>query len=105
MSEPSNGQRRHFTAEQKFRIVKEALTTDTSIADICRKYEIRDNVFYRWQQQFFDAALESFQNGKSGPTKAEQYKISKLELENQRMKNVIAEITAENIDFKKSLGE
>jgi hypothetical protein len=30
-------------------------------------------------------------------------KVEKLESENQRMKNVIAEITAENLDLKKAL--
>jgi hypothetical protein len=35
----------------------------------------------------------------------EDRRIAKLATENQRMKNVIAEITAENLDLKKTLSD
>ncbi len=39
--------------------------------------------------------------GKTG----QEHKVERLESENQRMKNVIAEITAENLDLKKTLSD
>jgi transposase-like protein len=87
------------------KIVKEALTTDTGVSGVCKKYGISTSLFYQWQERFFEGALESFQRGRSGPSSAEQRKIESQAKELDRMKSVIAEITAENIDFKKKLGE
>lgn len=99
-------QRRHFTPEQKFKIVKEALTTDTSIADVCKKYGVVPSQFYRWQESFFEGALSGLERRKNGPvSSAEQRKIEQLEKDNRRMKDVIAEITSENITIKKRIGE
>lgn len=99
-------QRRTFTAEQKFKIVKEALTTDTTIADICKKYDVVVSQYYRWQDAFFEGALNGLERKKSGSVSTvEQRKISQLENDNRRMKDVIAEITSENITIKKRIGE
>jgi transposase len=97
--------RKNYTAEQKFKIVKEALTTDISVSDLCRKYSIHPNNFYNWQKAFFDGALEGFSNKRGRPETASNKKIDDLERSNSRMKDVIAEITAENIELKKNLSE
>lgn len=98
--------RRTFTPEQKFKIVKEALTTDTTIADVCKKYDVVVSQFYRWQDAFFEGALSGLERKKNGPTStAEQRKIDQLENDNRRMKDVIAEIAAENVTIKKRIGE
>jgi transposase len=99
-------QRRRYTHEQKFQIVKEALTTDTTIADVCKKYAVVPSQFYRWQEDFFEGALNGLERKKSGPAfTAEKRKVEQLEKDNQRMKDVIAEITSENITIKKRIGE
>jgi len=94
-----------YTPEQKVRIVKEALTTDLGVSGVCRKYGISSGLFYKWQEKFFEGALEGFRQGKGGPSSAELRKMEAQAKEIDRMKSVIAEITAENIDFKKKLGE
>lgn len=96
---------RQFKAEQKFKVVKEALTTDMGISGVCRKYDISTGLYYKWQEKFFSGALAGFESKGSGPTKIELRELSKVEAQNTRMKNVIAEITAENIELKKNLGE
>jgi transposase-like protein len=99
-------QRRKFTPDQKFKIVKEALTTDTTIADVCKKYDVVVSQFYRWQDAFFEGALNGLERKKSGPVStSEQRKIEQLEKDNLRMKDVIAEIASENITIKKRIGE
>lgn len=101
-----NEQRRRFTAEQKFKIVKEALTTDTTIADVCKKHGVVASQFYRWQDTFFEGALNGLERKKSGPVLSlEKRQINQLENDNRRMKDVIAEITSENITIKKRIGE
>ncbi|HOT32800.1 MAG TPA: transposase [Petrotogaceae bacterium] len=97
--------RRRYSPEQKFKIIKEQLTTKTSISQICEKYDISATNFYRWQDEFFEGALQGLQRAKDGPTKAELRKIEALEKDNNRMKDVISEIISENIIFKKKLGE
>jgi transposase-like protein len=103
-SSENNTTRKYLTADQKFKIVKEHLTTKTPISEICKKYEITPTSFYGWQEKFFKGALEGFTKGKDGPTKAELRKIEELESQNNRMKNVISEIISENIDLKKTNG-
>ncbi len=97
--------RRKFTPDQKFKIIKEQMTTRTSVSDICKKYDISSANFYKWQDKFLKAALEGFKKSNEGPTKAELRKIEELEKKNARMQSVITEIVQENIDLKKSLGE
>ena len=96
--------RKYLTADQKFKIVKEHLTTKTPISEICKKYDITPTSFYGCQEKFFKGALEGFSKGKDSPTKAELRKIEELESQNNRMKNVIAEVISENIDLKKTSG-
>ena len=37
------------TKEEKARIVMEALSGGTSIAEICRRYNIASSAFYKWR--------------------------------------------------------
>ncbi|MCL4412206.1 MAG: transposase [Candidatus Thermoplasmatota archaeon] len=37
------------TKEEKARIVMEALTGSTSIAEICRGYNVTSSAFYKWR--------------------------------------------------------
>lgn len=105
MAEGKNGDRRQFAPEQKVKIVKEALTTDLGVSGVCRKYGISSSLFYQWQERFFEGALEGMKRAKHGASSAEQRKLDEQARQLDRMKSVIAEITAENIDFKKKLGD
>jgi len=61
-------------------------------------------LYYKWQERFFAGALEGFKQGKDGPSRSEQRKLEEQSQKIDRMKDVIAEITAENIALKKHLG-
>lgn len=104
MEQNQDKPRRHLTPDQKFKIVKEQMTTKTSITDICKKYDIVPSLFYKWQDKFLKSALEGFKKSDEGPTKAELRKIDELEKKNTRMQSVITEIVQENIELKKNLG-
>ena len=43
--------RRHFSAEDKIRIVLEGLRGEDSIAELCRPEGITQNLYYRWWSQ------------------------------------------------------
>jgi transposase-like protein len=47
--------RRHFSAEEKIRIVLEGLRGEDSIAELCRKEGIAQNLYYRWSKEFLEA--------------------------------------------------
>lgn len=94
--------RRKWTSAQKLRIVLETLQSDGKVAQICRREGISPNQVYNWRKHLMGSAEAIFarkSNGQPDP------KVEKLETENQRMKNVIAEITAENLDLKKTLSD
>lgn len=104
MSEEQNqANRKRFSSEEKFKIIKEHLTTKTAISELCRKYGMTPASFYAWQEQFFEAALTGFDR-KRGPkesTAKSDEREQAMEAEIHRMREVIAEITAENVAFKK----
>ncbi len=47
--------RRQYSAEEKFRIVLEGLHGESSIAELCRKEGINQNLYYRWSKEFLEA--------------------------------------------------
>jgi transposase len=92
--------RRNWTPEQKLRIVLESLQSDSQVAEICRREGLSPNMIYKWRQQLMGSAQAVFAD-KRGQRKGEDPKIARLSADNQKMKDVIAEITAENIVLKK----
>jgi hypothetical protein len=44
--------RKFLTPDQKFKILKEQMMMKTSVAGICKKYDIVPSAFYRYQEQF-----------------------------------------------------
>ena len=47
--------RRHFSAEEKIRIVLDGLRGEDSIAELCRQEGIAQNLYYRWSKEFLEA--------------------------------------------------
>ena len=95
--------RKRFSSEEKFKIVKEHLTTRTPISELAKKYGMTPQSFYGWQEQFFNAALAGFDR-KRGPKESSSKSDEReqaLVAEVNRMRDVITEITAENVAFKK----
>ncbi len=95
MSKPKH---RRWTADQKLKIVLETLQSDRKLAEICRREGISPTQVYQWRRQLLASAEAVFGRRKH---KGEDRQMAKLATENQRMKNVVAEITAENLDLKK----
>ncbi len=47
--------RRHFSAEDKIRIVLDGLRGEDSIAELCRKEGIAQSLYYTWSKEFMEA--------------------------------------------------
>jgi len=97
--------RRLYTPEQKFKIVKEHLTTKSGVTETCKKHGISSANFYRWLEEFYSGAQERLKNGKQEAGAAELRKIEELTRQNDRFKTVIAEMSHEVVTLKKMLGE
>jgi transposase len=98
-----NGRRRRFTAKEKLAILEEGRQTGASVSEVCRRHGITSGQYYQWEKLAREAILERF--GESGRKKQKASgKEVRLEAEIWRLKSVIAEITAENLDMKKNFG-
>src|SRR6266436_499487 len=51
--------RRQFSAEEKIRIVLSGLRGEDSIAELCRREGIVENLYYRWSKEFFGSWQET----------------------------------------------
>jgi transposase len=104
-----SNKRKKFTAEEKVRILRLHLIEKRPISDICSETGLNPNIFYRWQQQFFENGVFAFEKAAGGQKDSQARKV---EQENARLKaklahkdEVIAEIMASHVELKKSLGE
>ena len=93
--------RRKFSSEEKIRIVVEGLRGETSIAELCRKEGIAQNLYYRWSKDF----LESGKKRLDGDTmrEANTTEVQSLRKENAQLKEVVAELLLNNRMLKKSM--
>lgn len=99
----SSKERRRWTPERKLRLVVEALQSEGKIAELCRREGLAPNLIYGWRKKLFASAPAVFTPRKEGSV--EDRRLEKLQAENLRMKSVIAEITAENLELKKTLSD
>jgi len=98
-----NGGRRRYGAKEKLKVLEEVRQTGATVSEVCRRHGISTGQYYQWEKQAREAALERFQEGKRKGDRGE-LRVQRLESENLRLKAVIAEITAENLELKKSFG-
>lgn len=52
--------RRRFTAEFKAEVVLEALSGESSQAELCRRYNLSEDQLSKWKQQFLENAASVF---------------------------------------------
>ena len=93
--------RRKFSAEEKIRIVLEGLRGEASIAELCRREGIVSNLYYRWSKDFLEAGKKRLQ----GDTvrEASSSEVTELRLENEQLKQLVAELSLKARLLKKSL--
>jgi transposase len=93
--------RKKYSVEEKIRIVLEGLRGESTVAELCRREGINQNLYYRWSKEFFDAGKERL----SGNTKrqAGSSEVQDLRKENEQLKQLVAELALKNKVLKKSL--
>jgi len=94
----SEGQKRkHRTAAEKLRIVMLGMDPGVNLAEMCRREGISPTQFYGWKKKLLSSAKELFEEKRKSASE------ERLAAENRRLKEVIAEITSENLELKKGL--
>jgi transposase-like protein len=96
--------KRQFKPEAKYRILEEARQPGTSVAEVCRRHQIASSLFYKWEAEARKGALEALDNKKRQGDNGKS-RESELEAKLSRMRAVISEITEENLQLKKTLGD
>ena len=93
--------RRKYSAEEKIRIVLEGLRGEESVAELCRREGLHQNVYYRWSKEFLEADKQRL----AGDIKrqATSNEVSGLKQENDQLKRLLADIMLKNDVLKKSV--
>jgi hypothetical protein len=81
------------------------LLEQVPISELCDKNGLQPTVFYRWQKEFFENGATAFQPRTRPNHSAEQERIDYLEKKIQTKDEVLAELMAEHVALKKTLGE
>jgi len=95
-----NGRRRHFPPELKLQAIQEARQGGVPISQVCEKYGIYPSPFYRREKAGERAALEALRGRKRGRKRISP-REEQLLGEIDRLRDVIAELSAENLQLKK----
>lgn len=93
--------RRKFSAEEKIRIVLEGLRGEETIAELCRKEGIAQNLYYRWSKDFLEAGKKRLTGDVAREASSDE--VKDLRAEARQLKEALAEITVENRLLKKSV--
>ncbi len=93
--------RKHYSAEEKIRIVLEGLRGEDSIAELCRREGIPPNVYYRWSKDFLEAGKRRLAGDTAREATSDE--VRGLRRETAALKEVVADLTLENRLLKKSM--
>ena len=93
--------RRQYSAEEKIRIVLEGLRGESSIAELCRKEGINQNLYYRWSKEFLEAGKKRLAGDTAREANSDE--VKGLRNEAAQLKEALAETVLENRLLKKSM--
>ncbi len=93
--------RRHFSAEDKIRIVLEGLRGEDSIAELCRKEGIAQSLYYTWSKEFMEAGKRRLAGDTSRAATTDE--VKDLRREATALKEVVAEQALELRLLKKNM--
>ena len=93
--------RRHFSAEDKIRIVLEGLRGDDSIAELCRREGIAQSLYYTWSKEFMEAGKRRLAGDTARAATSDE--VKDLRREARDLKECVADLTLENRLLKKSI--
>ena len=97
----SKKSRRKWSSKEKLRIVLAGLDGGVEISELCRREGISPTQYYNWKSQLLASADQVYGGSQLKPNRKQE----RLESELSRAKDVIAEITSENLELKKTFSD
>lgn len=93
--------RKHYSAEEKIRIVLAGLRGEESIAALCRGAGISESLYYSWSKEFLEAGKKRL----AGDTarQANTGEVKDLRAEALALKELVADLSLENRLLKKNM--
>jgi len=94
--------RRRFSPEEKVRIVIEGIRGEIKVTALCRREGIASNVSFKWLKDLMEAGKGRLK----GDTlrEAGRAEVQSLQREKERLKDLVAQLSVENLVLKKILG-
>lgn len=96
-----SGKRKRWSAAEKMRIVLLGMEPGVEVSDVCRREGLNPTMYYQWKRTLLGAAERIFEKKESKPTAREERLSQAL----SRAKEVIVEITTENLELKKTFSD
>jgi transposase len=93
--------RRQYSAEDKVRIVIAGLRGEDSIAELCRREGINQNLYHRWSKDFLEAGRKRLAGDTAREATSDDVKGLRAEV--HQLKELLAEVPLENRRLKKSV--
>ena len=93
--------RKHYSAEEKIRIVLAGLRGEESIAGLCRREGIAESLYYSLSKEFLEAGKNRLADDTA--RQASSPEVKELRSQSSASKEVVAELTLENRLLKKSM--
>ena len=93
--------RRHYSAEEKIRIVLEGLRGEENISELCRREGIAASMYYGWSKEFLEAGKRRLAGDTARAATTDE--VKQLRREAQDLKEVVAEQALELRLLKKSM--
>ena len=92
--------RKHYSAEEKIRIVLEGLRGEDSIAELCRREGIAQNLYYRWSKDFLEAGKKRLAGDTARAATSDE--VNDLRREAMALKEVVADLPWKTVFSKKA---
>ena len=93
--------RRRYSPDEKIRIVMEGIRGDEPVSALCRREGISANLYYKWLKDFMEAGKSRLKGDETRD--ATRGEVQELRRENERLKQLVAEVSLDNMVLKKSL--
>ena len=93
--------RKHYSSEEKIRIVLDGLRGEDSIAELCRREGIAQGIYYKWSKDFMEAGKKRLAGDTARSANTDE--VKELRREAKDLKEVVAEQTLELRLLKKSM--
>jgi transposase len=93
--------RKHYSAEDKIRIVLDGLRGEDSIAELCRREGIAQSMYYVWSKEFLEAGKRRLAGDTARAATTDE--VKDLRKEATALKEVVADQALEIRLFKKSI--